>query len=56
MTKLEEIYIAIDSIILNCESFHHDKKDLHGYDETCKPLYKFILAKDLLNQMMKEKK
>ena len=56
MTDLEEIYKAMDSVVLECDNFHHEKKDRHGYDETCKPLYRFILAKDLLEQMMKEKK
>lgn len=29
---------------LTCESFHHERRDLHGHDEECPPFERWIAA------------
>lgn len=38
---------------LTCESFHHERRDLHGHDEECPPFERWIAAALACNAALK---
>lgn len=53
-SKLKKILHAMESLVPECNDFHHSKKDQHSHDEDCAPLRRYNDAREMLRDIVEK--